>query len=469
MKKILKLFVASFVIGILFICSSNTSLAAPAREGDITWEVKKQTLYIKPVSGTKGKMKNYKLSSKKPWSNKSFNTIRIEKGVSQIGKYSFSNTKAKRIEIMEGTKIIEQGAFYGNKNLEYLRLPDKCTYIGHEAFKNSSNKNIDFILDYKSINMIQMGVDVFEGIPNSKSLTINIRRVAHMINFQYDSEHWKLYKAAQFNVVEKTPLKEVSGPSFTFEYYTGKPITFDLLLWDGLLQLSEGSDYTGTFSNNVNPGKATITYKGIGPYFTGTKTLTFDIRLPEVNNLKGSSLSSSSIQLKWSKNNVVDGYDIQRYDSRSKSYKTISTLKKSITSYTNKGLKPGTSYKYRIRTYKVINGKKVYSSFKNPVQVTTKKISNVSRFKVSSKTSSSIKLIWTKNSNASGYELERYNSGSKKYKKIATLKNTTTSYTNKALKSNSTYKYRIRSYKTVNGKKYYSSYSSVVSTKTLKK
>ena len=166
---------------------------------------------------------------------------------------------------------------------------------------------------------------------------------------------------------------------------------------------------------------------------------------------------------------MVDGYDIQRYDSRSKSYKTISTLKKSITSYTNKGLKPGTSYKYRIRTYKVINGKKVYSSFKNPVKVTTKKISNVSGFKVSSKTSSSIKLIWTKNSNASGYELERYNSGSKKYKKIATLKNTTTSYTNKTLKSNSTYKYRIRSYKTVNGKKYYSSYSSVVSTKTLKK
>lgn len=87
--------------------------------------------------------------------------------------------------------------------------------------------------------------------------------------------------------------------------------------------------------------------------------------------------------------------------------------------------------------------------------------------KLSSVSSSKIKLTWDKISGASGYEIQRYNPSKKKYVKIKTIKNgSTVSYTNSKLKSKTVYKYKIRSYKTVKGKKIYSYYCSAKKTKT---
>ena len=78
-----------------------------------------------------------------------------------------------------------------------------------------------------------------------------------------------------------------------------------------------------------------------------------------------------------------------------------------------------------------------------------------------------IKLKWDKISGASGYEIQRYDSLKGKYVKIKIIKKgSTVSYTNSGLKSGSTYKYKIRSYKTVKGKKIYSYYSSAKSART---
>lgn len=86
---------------------------------------------------------------------------------------------------------------------------------------------------------------------------------------------------------------------------------------------------------------------------------------------------------------------------------------------------------------------------------------------VSPTSTSKIKLVWDKISGASGYEIQRYSSSKKKYTTIKTIKKgSTTAYTNSSLKKNTTYKYRIRSYKTVKGHKIYSYYCSGKSAKT---
>lgn len=78
-----------------------------------------------------------------------------------------------------------------------------------------------------------------------------------------------------------------------------------------------------------------------------------------------------------------------------------------------------------------------------------------------------IKLTWNKISGASGYEIQRYDTAKKKYVKLKTIKKgSTVSYTNSGLKKNTTYKYKIRSYKTVRGKKIYSYFCSAKSAKT---
>lgn len=65
--------------------------------------------------------------------------------------------------------------------------------------------------------------------------------------------------------------------------------------------------------------------------------------------------------------------------------------------------------------------------------------------------------------NAHGYEIYRSTKKKSGYKKITDTKKT--SYKNKKLKSKKKYYYKVRAYRIVNGKKYYSSYSSVKSVK----
>ncbi|MCL2488747.1 MAG: CotH kinase family protein, partial [Oscillospiraceae bacterium] len=75
----------------------------------------------------------------------------------------------------------------------------------------------------------------------------------------------------------------------------------------------------------------------------------------------------------------------------------------------------------------------------------------------------SVKITWGAVSGANGYEVRRATSKSGTYKAVKTV--TGTSFTNTGLTAGKTYYYKIRAYKTVNGQKIYSAYSSIVSAK----
>ena len=72
-------------------------------------------------------------------------------------------------------------------------------------------------------------------------------------------------------------------------------------------------------------------------------------------------------------------------------------------------------------------------------------------------------LLWKKVKNASGYEVYRSESKKGKYVKVRTvLKSKAINYyRDKNLKKNKSYYYKIRAYKTIDGKKIYSDYSAV--------
>ena len=75
-------------------------------------------------------------------------------------------------------------------------------------------------------------------------------------------------------------------------------------------------------------------------------------------------------------------------------------------------------------------------------------------------------LKWKKVSGAKGYVVYRATSKSGKYKAVSTIKKgSTVSYINKKLTSKKTYYYKVRAYRTENGKRIYSSYSKAKSAK----
>ena len=183
-----------------------------------------------------------------------------------------------------------------------------------------------------------------------------------------------------------------------------------------------------------------------------------------VGGFKCSSKTSTSITLKWNKGTTASGYQLQQY--KDGKWVTIYTgTKATNTSYTVKGLKAGTAgYRFRIRAYKTYGNTKQYGSWSSEVKVNTNPY-GVGGFKAKSTAKKSITLGWNKGTTASGYQLQQYKGG--KWVTVYTgTKATSTSCTVKSLKTNTSYKFRIRAYKTYGNTKQYGSWSSTLTVKT---
>jgi fibronectin type 3 domain-containing protein len=175
--------------------------------------------------------------------------------------------------------------------------------------------------------------------------------------------------------------------------------------------------------------------------------------------LKAASAGYNGVKLSWSAVPGANEYKIYRATKSSGTYSLIKTT--TSLSYTNTGLTAGSTYYYRIRAYQT--GKKVYSKYSSVVSA--KPIpATPANLKAAKTSSTSIKLTWNGVSGASGYEIYRAASSTGTYSLIKST--TSCSYSNTSLAKGKTYYYKIRAYKTVNGKKIYSSYTSVVSAKT---
>lgn len=85
------------------------------------------------------------------------------------------------------------------------------------------------------------------------------------------------------SIKEKTPTtKQISNATISAiadQTYTGSAITPAVTVKDGSSTLVKDTDYTVSYSNNVNAGTATVTITGKGNY-TGTKTANFKIVKP---------------------------------------------------------------------------------------------------------------------------------------------------------------------------------------------
>jgi CCR4-NOT transcriptional regulation complex NOT5 subunit len=132
-----------------------------------------------------------------------------------------------------------------------------------------------------------------------------------------------------------------------------------------------------------------------------------------------------------------------------------------------KGTDYTVSYKNNTKTGKAtvtVTGKGKYSGTKTATFVIVPKAATISSAK-SAKTKT-VTVTWKKDTQATGYEL--FYSTSSKFgsaKKITVTKNSTVTKTLSSLTKGKTYYVKVRAYKTVDGKKYYGSYSAVKSVK----
>lgn len=125
------------------------------------------------------------------------------------------------------------------------------------------------------------------------------------------------------------------------------------------------------------------------------------------------------------------------------------TVKKSNSSATVNSSTDKKSVASKEKTSSIVSKSRV--SVKRPTGL---KVRNIRKKKV--------KLTWKKAKNVNGYEIYRSTKKNGKYRKIKTIKkNSITGYINVKLKGRQQYYYKVRSYKMVGKRKYYSSFTEV--------
>ncbi len=181
-----------------------------------------------------------------------------------------------------------------------------------------------------------------------------------------------------------------------------------------------------------------------------------------VKSLKASSKTDTTLTLKWNTAKGAKGYQVYMLDKSTGKYKKYGST--TSTTITVKSLSPNTTYSFKVRAYHELLSNVSYGSYSSVLKATTKS-TDVTGLKLKSATASSYTISWSKAKNVDGYNLCVYDTSQGKW---VTAKNTTgTSYTVSALSQNSAAKYKIRSYKKINGSKNYGVYTDEITAGTL--
>lgn len=242
------------------------------------------------------------------------------------------------------------------------------------------------------------------------------------------------------------------------QMFTGVAITPNVVLKNGSYVLANGTDYKITYTNNVAIGTGIVTITGIGKY-AGVKIQSFNIAIPQVLNLTKTGSSYTQIVLKWNAINGVTGYRIYRYNSTTKKYAYLKQVNGSaVNTYTDAGLTVGTEYRYKVRAFVTFNNVKNYGKYSEKFKTATKLKKVTLTVKAGTKKAS---LSWKKITGSSGYRIYM-RTASGKFSKIKEItKAGTLKYTKSGLTKRKTYYFKIRAFKTVNGKKVFGTYSTI--------
>ena len=183
-----------------------------------------------------------------------------------------------------------------------------------------------------------------------KKITVKVGKGTQAVNAP--SSFTKTFGAASFSIgaSAKTPLKYRSSDTKTVTVSSSGKVTLK------------------------NPGKAyiTVTAAETKDYRQASRTVRISSSLKKpVITLQAQK--GRKVKISWNKVPGADGYSIYLYDSSKKKYTKLITRSSRVKSVLHKGLKAGKTNSYRIRAYRKVNGKVVYSSYSAVKKVRVKK------------------------------------------------------------------------------------------------
>ena len=291
------------------------------------------------ISGT-GEMTDSPFSQ-----NSSIKSVIIENGVTSIVTYAFSGcTSLTSITISDSVTSIGESAFDGCTSLVSVTLSKSITTIEYSTFFGCSSltsieipKSVTTIVNFAFCGCTNL-TDVYYDGTQSEWNKINI---GHSNEFLTNAS----LHCSSTPTPEPTPTptpNPVPQPSTQHTQETSQQAAQQTA--------QQPSVKNDTATEQVNVAKP----KSVSP-----KTV---------------KSAKKAVSVEWKKVSGVKGYQVQVATDKKfkKNKKTVTVKKQKTTKTTVKKLKAKKKYYVRVRTYKIVNGKKVYSSWSKVKSVKTK-------------------------------------------------------------------------------------------------
>ncbi len=442
----------------------------------------------------------------------SLTSIKLSDSLESIGMSAFQNcTALKEIKIPESVKIIKDSAFMGCSSLQKVNIPTNLTELGISVFKNCTaikeislsgkisevpestfsgcsaltkiilGNNIEKIENmafsncenlteavfpaklkyienkafYNCRKMVEMYLpDTVERIGTNESNISDTIPVSTNIYLKSGTTLAKKFDSFGIKYYPKLDISKMTVNLNTGYSYTGSKIEPVYNISDTQGRVLEKTHLVSSYSGNDSVGTGTITITGINKYY-GTIKKEFTINPAKTTGLKTTKQESTVLGLSWGAVKDVSGYRVMLKNSVTGKFETIKEVTRNSVEFGS--LKPGTVYTYKIVAYKKI-GTKIYTGAESNEYTINTLPDAAANLTFKSSTTGAVELQWKASSaKVKGYEVYRYNSGTKRYDKIAAV--TGTAFKDTGLTAGTKYAYKIRAYVQLNGKTYYSLYT----------